>query len=104
MACCMAFPPAILGYQTGLAVSLMPPKTNRSSWTSIWRQAEGKIEEHDTSIEDEMGNYTLNREQPQTNCRSISMVHFFPDDKNQNFTIWASQFEDAVKNSTNSHS
>ena len=57
-------------------------------------------EEEDNPNDD----YALNRERPETHCKSLSIKHFSSDDKSQDFDIWISQFEEAVNRGLNPHS
>ena len=54
------------------------------------------------AVEDD--DYALNREYPETQCKSLPIEQFDPADKDQDFTIWMSQFEDAVNQGHNPHS
>ena len=46
----------------------------------------------------------MNRENFETTCKSLPIKQFNPEDKNLDFDIWISQFEDAVNRGHNPHS
>ena len=48
--------------------------------------------------------YAINRENPETQCKSLPIEQFNPADEDQDFTVWISQFEDAVNQGHNPHS
>ena len=57
-------------------------------------------EEEDRSDDE----YAMNRERLETRCKYLSVKQFSVEDKNQDFDIWISQFEDAVNRGLNPHS
>ena len=61
---------------------------------------------HDGSEEEDDPNddYAVNRESLETQCKSLPIKLFNPEDKTQDFDIWVSQFEDAVNRGHNPHS
>ena len=48
--------------------------------------------------------YAFNREKRETSCESIDIEEFSMSNKEQDFTIWITQFEDAVNRGFNPHS
>ena len=54
--------------------------------------------------DDPNDDYAINRERPETNCKSLGIKQFSSEDKSQDFDIWVSQFEDAVNRGLNPHS
>ena len=48
--------------------------------------------------------YAHNRATKEMNCRSLSIDKFDPSNKDQDFSIWISEFETAVLHGTNPHS
>ena len=54
--------------------------------------------------DDPQDDYAVNRENLETGCKSLPIKQFNPEDKNQDFDIWISQFEDAVNRGHNPHS
>ena len=65
-----------------------------------------KQSRHDGSEEEDDPNdeYAVNRENLETQCKSLPIKQFNPEDKSLDFDIWINQFEDAVNRGHNPHS
>ena len=78
----------------------------RSGRSQLRRRAEGRRRNlRDPSTEDDSSTYEQNRENPETrNCKEIKIEKFSPENKEQDFPIWISQFEEATDRCLNPHS
>ena len=101
-----AYPPIVTGGARRSARSGTDSESSRAGRNSVRSRAAGRIQApRDPSTGDEGDEYADNRRNPEAkHTRKIETATFSPTDKEQDFSVWVNQFEEAVNRAVNPHS